>query len=334
MPSLAVARHAFNGSKMNKPKCLFILGPTASGKTDLAIDLADQMDARLISVDSALIYRNMNIGTAKPEAELLKKYPHDLVDIIEPDENYSVARFIDDAKVAINKAVAENKLPILVGGTMLYFKGLIDGLSDLPEADLDERRKIEAKAKDLGWPAMHAELARLDPKAAARIDTNHSQRICRALEICYSTGSTMSELLAKPSTKGYLPIGDQFDIRQIGLEVADRSALHNRINYRFELMLESGFIEEVEELRKKYSLTAEHASMRCVGYRQVWQYLDSEFDRDELVLRGQAATRQLAKRQLTWMRNWPNLNLLPVHWSEKSTTSDTDLIQVSLNCLN
>lgn len=319
---------------MNKPKCLFILGPTASGKTDLAIDLANRMDARLISVDSALIYRDMNIGTAKPEPELLKQYPHDLVDIIEPNENYSVARFIDDAKVAMKEAVAENKLPILVGGTMLYFKGLLDGLSDLPEANMDERKRIEAKANELGWPAMHTELAKLDPEAAARIDSNHSQRIGRALEICYSTGATMSELLAKPSTKGYLPIGDQFDVRQIGLEVADRSALHNRINYRFELMLEAGFIEEVEVLRKKYSLTPEHASMRCVGYRQAWQYLDGDFDREELVLRGQAATRQLAKRQLTWMRNWPDLNLLPVHWSEKSATSDTDLIQASLNCLN
>ncbi len=319
---------------MSKPKCLFILGPTASGKTDLAIDLADRINSRLISVDSALIYRHMNIGTAKPEADLLKKYPHDLVDIIEPNQKYSVARFIEDAKVAMNQAVVDNKLPILVGGTMLYFKALIDGLSDLPEADFKERKKIEAKAKDLGWPAMHAELAKLDPEAAVRININHSQRICRALEVCYSTGLTMTELLAKPSVKGYQPIGDHFDIRQIGLEVTDRSALHHRINYRFELMLESGFIEEVEELRKNHTLTIEDASMRCVGYRQVWQFLEGDFDRDELVLKGQAATRQLAKRQLTWMRNWPDLNLLPVRWSEKSVAPNTDLIQASLNCLN
>ena len=319
---------------MDKPKCLFILGPTASGKTDLAMRVADQIDSRLISVDSALIYRDMNIGTAKPTSEELLQYPHDLVDIIDPTENYSVARFIEDAKANIEKAVAENKLPILVGGTMLYFKGLIDGLSDIPEADMEQRQAIELEAAELGWPAMHAQLAVLDPVAAARIDPNHSQRIGRALEICRSTGLTMTELLERSSSKGYTSLGENYDLYQIGLDPRNRADLHSRINHRFELMLDSGFVQEVEKLREEYPLTLDHASMRCVGYRQVWQYLDGEFDRDELVLRGQAATRQLAKRQLTWMRKWPNLNLLPVEWSHQNVTPNIDLTLATLNCLN
>ena len=318
----------------SKPKCLFILGPTASGKTDLAIDIAKEIPARIISVDSALIYRDMNIGSAKPDADTLTQYPHDLVDIINPDEPYSVARFIDDAKQAIKLAASEDKLPILVGGTMLYFKGLLDGLSDLPEADFEQRQKIEAMAVEKGWPAMHAQLAELDPQAAAQIDPNHSQRICRALEVCLSSGSTMTELLAKPSTKGYLPITEDYDVRQIGLDVVDRGQLHERINYRFELMLEQGFIQEVESLRNKYDLSLDHASMRCVGYRQVWQYLQGEFDKDEMIARGQAATRQLAKRQFTWMRSWQNLNLLPVSWSDLEVNSNQKLLKESLNCLN
>ena len=318
---------------MSKPKCLFILGPTASGKTDLAISIAERMDARLISVDSALIYRHMNIGTAKPSQQELQKYPHDLVDIIEPDENYSVARFITDAKTFIEKAVSEKKLPILVGGTMLYFKGLIDGLSDVPEANLQERQKIEAEAAELGWPLLHAELAELDPVAAARIDPMHSQRICRALEICRTTGLTMTELLERPSTKGYTPLSESYDLRQIGLDPIDRGELHSRINQRFETMLDSGFIEELQQLRARYALNLDNASMRCVGYRQAWQYLDGDFDREELILRGQAATRQLAKRQLTWMRKWPNLNLLPIGYSNKNLSSNTELTQAALNCL-
>ena len=318
----------------SKPKCLFILGPTASGKTDLAIDIASQIPARIISVDSALVYRDMNIGTAKPDEQTLKQYPHDLVDIIDPEQKYSVARFIADAKASINLALDEGRLPILVGGTMLYFKGLIDGLSDLPEADLEQRQEIENMAAARGWPAMHRELERLDPEAAARIDPHHSQRIGRALEVCLSSGSSMTELLAKPSSKGLDSIVDDFDLRQIALQVSDRSALHERINYRFELMLENGFIEEVEALRENYDLSLDHASMRCVGYRQVWQYLEGEFDRREMILRGQAATRQLAKRQFTWMRNWKGLNLLPVDWSTEDDSQKLRLLKDSLNCLN
>jgi tRNA dimethylallyltransferase len=320
--------------QMPKPKCLFILGPTASGKTDLAMGIADQVNARLISVDSALIYRDMNIGTAKPTAAELGSYPHDLVNIIDPHETYSVARFIDDAKQAIQGAVAENKLPILVGGTMLYFKGLIDGLSDIPEADLIERQKIEHEAEQMGWPAMHTELQQLDPEAAANIDPNHSQRIGRALEICRSTGMTLTELLQRPSSRGYTPLGEDYELCQVGLNPHDRSDLHSRINLRFEQMLQNGFIEEVEQLRDKYPLTLAHASMRCVGYRQVWQHLEGEFDREELILRGQAATRQLAKRQLTWMRKWPNLNALAAPYSPSKVSSKLDLVEVTLNCLN
>ena len=317
----------------SKPKCLFILGPTASGKTDLAIDIAKQIPAKLISVDSALIYRDMNIGTAKPDSETLAAYPHDLVDIIDPDQSYSVARFIEDAKVSIEAAIADEKLPILVGGTMLYFKGLIDGLSDLPEADLAVRQKIEAMAADTGWPTVHAELQRLDPEAAERIDPNHSQRISRALEICYSSGSTLTELLAKSKGEKYASITDKYDLRQIGLSVTDRSVLHQRINGRFEAMMDEGFIDEVQALREKYSISIEHASMRCVGYRQVWQYLEGEIDKEEMISRAQAATRQLAKRQFTWMRNWDDLNYLPVTWSQEVQNTDDYLLNESLNFL-
>lgn len=319
---------------MEKPKVLMILGPTASGKTDLAMAIADELDARLISVDSALVYRDMNIGTAKPSEQELHQYPHDLVDIIDPTESFSVAQFIDHAKNSIEQAVGENKLPILVGGTMLYFKGLIEGLSDIPEANLDEREQIESEARELGWPAMHAKLAELDPESAARIDPNHSQRISRALEVCRSTGLTMTELLERPSSKGYTALNENYDLYQVGLNPIDRADLHKRIDRRFELMLQAGFIEEVEMLRAKYPLTLEHASMRCVGYRQAWQYLEGEFDRSELVLRGQAATRQLAKRQLTWMRKWPDLNLLSVDYKAKTASTNAELTQATLNCLN
>lgn len=319
---------------MTKAKVLLIMGPTASGKTDLAMRVADQIDSQLISVDSAMIYRHMNIGTAKPSFDELNQYPHDLVDIIDPTEKYSVARFIDDAKLAIDNAVKQNKLPVLVGGTMLYFKSLIEGLSDIPEADFEERQRIENEAEKLGWPAMHAELARLDSAAAARIDPNHSQRICRALEICRSSGLTMTELLERPSSKGYTPLDHDYQLCQIGLEPMNRLQLHERINIRFEQMLDSGFIEEVEQLKDKYSLTLEHASMRCVGYRQVWQYLDGEFGREELVERGQAATRQLAKRQLTWLRKWQNLNRFSVDYSSGNDGTNTELTLSTLNCLN
>ena len=316
-----------------KPKCLFILGPTASGKTDLAIDIAKQLPSRLISVDSALIYRDMDIGTAKPDVETLKAYPHDLVNIIDPDQNYSVARFIEDAKRSIEEAIAEQRLPILVGGTMLYFKGLIDGLSDLPEADLAVRKKIEEMAVEKGWPALHAELANLDPKAAERIDPNHSQRISRALEVCYSSGSSLTELLSKSKGEKYSSITEKYDVRQIGLSVDDRSLLHQRINQRFEIMLDEGFIDEVKMLRDKYSINLDHASMRCVGYRQVWQYLEGDFDREEMISRAQAATRQLAKRQFTWMRSWSDLNLLPVSWSQEVPSKGNTLLNDSLNYL-
>jgi tRNA dimethylallyltransferase len=320
--------------KMSKTKVLLILGPTASGKTDLAMQVADQVDARLISVDSALIYRDMNIGTAKPSELELRQYPHDLVDIIDPTESFSVAQFIDRAKDSIEQAVSENKLPVLVGGTMLYFKGLIEGLSDVPEADLAERAKIEAEAKEQGWPAMHAQLAELDPDSAARIDPNHSHRIGRALEVCRSSGLTMTELLDRPSSRGYRPLTENYDLYQIGLNPSDRADLHKRIDARFEQMLQAGFIEEVEELKAKYPLTAEHASMRCVGYRQAWQYLEQDFDKLELVERGQAATRQLAKRQLTWMRKWPDLNLLSVDYNQEKSRTNAELTQATLNCLN
>ena len=273
------------------------MGPTASGKTAVALELARVLPCEIVSVDSALVYKEMNIGTAKPDRETLQAFAHHLVDVIEPHETYSAARFRDDALVAMREITERGRIPLLVGGTMLYFKALLEGLNELPEADPMIRLVIDTMAQEGGWPAVHAKLKELDPATAARLQPSDSQRIQRALEIFYITGKTMDELLQKPRYVyfPYTPI-------TIALVPGDRAVLHERIEQRFEQMLENGLVAEVERLREEYGLDATMPSMRCVGYRQALQHLNGELDREALRSQGVAATRQLAKRQLTWLR--------------------------------
>ncbi|MDR0996117.1 MAG: tRNA (adenosine(37)-N6)-dimethylallyltransferase MiaA, partial [Zoogloeaceae bacterium] len=246
-------------------RAILLMGPTASGKTALACALAGRLPLGLVSVDSALVYRQMDIGTAKPDAATLARYPHDLIDLVTPEERYSAARFCADAEAAMQAIEAAGKIPLLVGGTMLYFKALTEGLADLPQADATVRQAIDTRAKQLGWPALHAELARLDRETAARLAPNDSQRIGRALEVCEVAGRPMSAILAEQRqmrpAREYLPLA---------LLPSDRGVLHERIEQRFHAMLAQGFIGEVERLRQTYRLTADLPSMRCVGYRQVW----------------------------------------------------------------
>jgi tRNA dimethylallyltransferase len=280
------------------PPAILLMGPTACGKSALAIELAEQFGCEIISVDSAQIYRHMDIGTAKPDAAERGRVPHHLIDVIDPHESYSAARFRDDALTLMREIVERGKIPLLAGGTMLYFKALTEGLNDLPEADATMRLVIDTMAEDKGWPALHAELARIDPQSAARIQPNDAQRIQRALEIYYLAGKSMSALLAKPKYV-YLP----YRIIAAALVPGDREWLHERIAQRFELMLELGLIGEVRKLRSDYALEPDMPSMRAVGYRQVWGYLDGEYGLAALREKAVAATRQLAKRQLTWLRS-------------------------------
>ena len=286
----------------NLPPAILLMGPTACGKTALAIELAQRLGCEIISVDSAQIYRHMDIGTAKPDAAERARVPHHLIDIIDPHESYSAARFRDDALTLMREIAERGRIPLLAGGTMLYFKALTEGLNDLPEADAAMRLVIDTMAEDKGWPALHAELARIDPGSASRIQPNDAQRIQRALEIYYLAGKSMSALLAKPKYV-YLP----YRIIPAALVPSDREWLHERIAQRFELMLELGLIGEVRKLRSDYALEPDMPSMRSVGYRQVWGYLDGEYGLAALREKGVAATRQLAKRQLTWLRSMPEI---------------------------
>ena len=283
---------------MTLPKAILLLGPTASGKTAVALALAEQIPVDLISVDSAQVFRDMNIGTAKPDRATLERYPHRLIDLISPEESYSAARFCSDTKAAMAEITAAGRIPLLVGGTMLYFKALLEGLADLPQANPEVRTAIDREAGERGWPAMHAELARIDPIAAARLKPNDSQRLQRALEICRSTGRTMTELLAEQQS--YPP---PYEFLKIGLLPSDRSVLHQRIAQRFEAMLAAGLEDELAQLKQKYELHAQLPSMRCVGYRQAWEADAGLFAHKELLDRGIFATRQLAKRQITWLSN-------------------------------
>ena len=278
------------------------MGPTASGKTGAALELARRFPVEIVSVDSALVYRHMDIGTAKPDLDTRLTAPHHLIDIIDPTENYSAAQFRNDALKVMVDIVARGRVPVLTGGTMLYFKALREGLSDLPAANEDTRQVIDAMAADVGWPAIHRELERIDPATAQRLDPNDSQRIQRAMEIFYLTGRPMSELIAtgKPAELPYRLIS-------LALVPGERSVLHLRIADRFELMLELGLINEVRQLRENYDLKPDLPSMRCVGYRQVWQYLDGEYGLGVLREKAVAATRQLAKRQMTWLRATPDV---------------------------
>jgi len=296
----------FSPVKTSLPPAIFLMGPTASGKTAATIALCQHFPVEIISVDSALVYRGMDIGTAKPDAEILRQAPHHLIDLISPLEQYSAAQFAKDAFALMHAAIANGRIPVLVGGTMLYFNALQHGLSELPEADAAIRAQIEVEAVALGWPAMHAQLARIDPAVAAKIHTTDSQRIERALEVYRISGKTMSELRAQ-SQKVSLP----FNILKIALMPSDRSVLHQRIAERFQLMLKHGFIDEVKRLLVEYpQLTVDTPSMRCVGYRQVLQFLNGEIDQPTLGEHGVYATRQLAKRQLTWLRGMDDAHVL------------------------
>lgn len=279
------------------PLAVLIMGPTTSGKTALALELATRFDVEVISVDSAQVYRRMDIGTAKPAADVLARVPHHLIDILDPTERYSAARFVADANAAMRDIIGRGRLPLLVGGTMLYFKALQEGLSDLPAADPQVRAQIERRAQAHGWPALHAELAHVDPATAQRLEPADAQRIQRALEIFHVTGEPMSALIRRRSRAAS-------SVRMLGvaLEPSVRAVLHRRIAERFDVMLDLGLIDEVRRLRDEFVLDASLPAMRTVGYRQVWEYLDGRIDLAALREKGIAATRQLAKRQLTWLR--------------------------------
>ncbi len=322
---------------MNSPRPLLIclMGPTASGKTDLAIELAGQRDCELVSVDSALVYRGLDIGSAKPD------YPHHLIDIRDPTDVYSAAEFVADATRLVADITARGKTPLLVGGTMLYFKAFLEGLADMPAADAAIRAEIDAEAAEHGWPYIHTQLAAVDPESAARIHPNHSQRLSRALEVYRASGITMTQWHSRQergsqergsglalkrfttpdgSKTGRLDLKrfktrpdplpgplDHYRIVQLAICPADRAVLHQRIARRFEQIMAAGFLEEVRQLRRRGDLHLDLPAMRAVGYRQLWQHLAGECSLDEAVTKAVAATRQLAKRQLTWLRKWPDL---------------------------
>ncbi len=294
------------------PPAIFLMGPTASGKTDLALQLVRELPCEIISVDSALVYRGMDIGSAKPSAEILEAYPHHLVDIIDPAQSYSAAQFRQDALAAMADITARGRIPLLVGGTMLYYKALIEGLATMPAADAQVRALLEQQAAAEGWAAMHAQLQRVDPVSAERIHPNDPQRIIRALEVWQVSGKSMTEhrvqqALQKQASNGnHLP----YNVATFAIAPEQRSILHARIAQRFQQMLEQGFIAEVETLWQRGDLHADLPSIRAVGYRQAWAYLQDEYTYDEMIERGIIATRQLAKRQFTWLRSWPDVQWL------------------------
>jgi tRNA dimethylallyltransferase len=277
-----------------------LLGPTASGKSALALRLAERLPLEIVSMDSALVYRGMDIGTAKPGAALRAQVPHHLIDIIDPDQSYSAGRWREDALSSIHDIFSRKRLPLLVGGTMLYYRALSAGMDALPQADARIRAAIDADAAERGWPALHAELAKVDPQAAQRIAPKDAQRIQRALEVWRVTGKPLSAL------QGAAPAALPFTVNAIAL-APERKLLHEKISQRFDAMLRLGLIDEVQALRRKYRLSAAMPSMRAVGYRQVWEYLEGGIDKAAMRERAIVATRQLAKRQLTWLRSFPGL---------------------------
>ena len=297
------------------PPLVCLMGPTASGKTDLAMYLYDQFPCELVSVDSVLVYRGMDVGSAKPDAQTLQRYPHHLIDILDPAEPYSAARFRDDALALIQDITARGRVPLLVGGTMLYFKALAGGLASMPSADPVVRARIEAMALEQGWPAVHAALAQVDPASAERIHPNDPQRISRAYEVFLGSGITLTQWHERQHAEkaadqtpgsGVLP----YTVRYLAVAPRERSVLHERIAERFSLMLQQGLISEVEALHARGDLDVSMPSIRAVGYRQVWDYLEGRLDYEQMRERGVIATRQLAKRQFTWLRGWNE----PIEW--------------------
>jgi len=286
-----------------RPRLICLMGPTASGKTDLAIELAKGYNCELVSVDSALVYRGLDIGSAKPD------FPHHLVDIRDPADPYSVAEFCDDAQTAIREIVHAGRTPVLVGGSMLYFKALLEGIADMPATDADLRAHLQREAASKGWPHLHRLLAEVDPESAAAIHPNHSQRLGRALEVYLSSGVTMTEWRRRQAEKGKGVLTDAYDVIQLAICPADRAVLHRRIERRVDVMLKQGLVAEVRGLYERGDLNLDLPAMRAVGYRQVWAHVRGEYDLKQARLNCIVATRQLAKRQLTWLRGWPDL-----HW--------------------
>lgn len=296
-------------SEEKLPPAIFLMGPTASGKTDLAIQLAEQLPCELISVDSALVYKGMDIGTAKPSAQELAQAPHRLIDIRDPSEPYSAADFRKDALREMTEITNKGNIPLLVGGTMLYFKALRDGLAPLPAADPKIREVLMGRAESEGWQALHEELQSVDPVAALRIKATDTQRLQRALEVYYATGKVLSRWHLEQQASR-LP----YNVVNLAIAPKDRSILHQRIETRFRLMLEHNFMDEVRALYEREDLDISLPSIRAVGYRQVWGYLEGEMDYSTMVEKGVVATRQLAKRQLTWLRSWPD-----IHWLDSTS---------------
>ncbi|WP_419227717.1 tRNA (adenosine(37)-N6)-dimethylallyltransferase MiaA [Alteromonas marina] len=289
------------------------MGPTASGKTGLALEIAAQVDSEIISVDSALVYKGMDIGTAKPTLEERAGVAHHLIDIIDPVETYSVSQFVKDTNALIGEILARGKVPILAGGTMMYFNALINGISPLPKSDENIRDEITKQAQQLGWPKLHDELRGVDPVSGERIHPNDPQRITRALEVFRNTGKTLTHWQQQEGEKC------PYDIAQFAIAPADRAVLHSRIATRFDMMLEQGFEKEVLKLYERSDLHEALPSIRSVGYRQMWQYLDGQLSYAEMREKGIIATRQLAKRQLTWLRGWEQVTWLDTFANDNLT---------------
>ncbi len=285
-----------------KPKAIFLMGPTAAGKTNLAIKLVQEHDCEIISVDSAMVYKGLDIGSAKPCPEELSLAPHRLIDIVDPAEPYSAARFRDDALSAMEDITAKGKVPLLAGGTMLYYKTLLEGMNNLPDSNPSIRQELQLELETKGLQELHSELAKIDPESANRINCNDPQRTLRALEVYRVSGKTLSQLHSEQEDEEF-----PYDVCQLALIPSDRAVLHQRIEKRFHLMMEQGFLDEVKALHQRKDLNTELPAIRSVGYRQIWQYLDGELSLDEAIERAIIATRQLAKRQFTWLRSWQGL---------------------------
>ncbi|BCE01407.1 tRNA (adenosine(37)-N6)-dimethylallyltransferase MiaA [Marinicellulosiphila megalodicopiae] len=312
--------------QQQKPKAIFLMGPTASGKTDLACTLVETLNCEIISVDSALVYKDMNIGTAKPDAQMLKRAPHHLIDLIDPTEQYSAADFAEQALELMTDITKRGKTPLLVGGTMLYYRSLLMPLDDMPLSDQNLRDTLNKQWEELGAQTMHQKLQAVDAKSAEKIHPNHKQRLLRALEVFELTGEKLSDM--QKQTKDFdekIIEAFAYDVTQIVVNPEPRKKLHERIALRYEIMMQQGFEQEVRALYERGDLTAEHNAIRCVGYRQMWQYLEGEIDLEEMVERGIIATRQLAKRQLTWLRGWPCLT-----WFDSMDNDMTEQVMLFL----
>lgn len=313
------------------PDVLFLMGPTAAGKTDLALGLAEQFPIEIISVDSALVYRGMDIGSAKPSAEEMAAVPHHLIDIRDPSEPYSAADFCTDARRLVDEIIGRGKVPLLVGGTMMYFKALLEGLAEMPPANAEVRAEIDILASSEGWPAVHRELEQVDPESAARIHPNHSQRLNRALEVFRVTGVTMTEWRERQhneqQSNGF---AQKYKLCQLAIGPRDRSLLHRRIAQRYHAMVDKGLLEEVTAMHLREDLHPDLPSVRAVGYRQIWQYLDGELVLADAIEKAIVATRQLAKRQLTWLRGWSELNWVYIDKEDGNLLPKDEIIQQAM----